>query len=146
MLMSTHIAGGGAVVAIANIATADSTSGGPAQSGIRINIDGTISVRTSGGYTYETDWITPTSAASSAYQFRVTGVTWTAGSSFNLVEAAAEDTWIAVSGGGLEWSVTDTSPTFPAGLHDVDFTLEVRRGTGTTLDTAAISLFADYTV
>jgi hypothetical protein len=120
----------------------------PREVGIRVNTDGTIDKRTS-STTYTqidsgTDWIIPNIDASTDYEFRVTNVVWTSGSSFNIIDASPEDVWIDLTGGALEWSAIDPTPG-SGGKIDVTFDLEVRKGSGSTLDTAVFDLTANYT-
>ena len=140
--------GGAAVLTISgqNVSTISAVSSVASTSGIRINTDGTIDRLNGTGYTQidsSTDWLVPPDDAPGTYQFRVTGITFNSGSVW-LSEAAAEDTWIAVSGGALEWSVRDLSIT-AGGIIDVDFTIEGRLGgSGGALDTGAFNLYSEY--
>jgi len=120
---------------------------GTKTAGIRINTDGTIDKRQGAGYSQidaGTDWVIPNGAAKTTTEFRIVDVVWNTGFGF-YVEAAAEDTWIDLLAGALEWSVRDSSST-PAGNKDVDFVLEVRPSGGATLDTGPFRLTAIWDV
>lgn len=112
--------------------------------GVRFNSDGTVDKLVHGTW-YQidasTDWIDPNGDADSTYDVRITNVSWTAGSSFN-VSAAAEDIWINL-GSNREWSVIDTN-SGPAGIQNVSFTVEIRKDDGPVLDSATYTLVANY--
>ena len=120
----------------------------PREAGIRVNVDGTIDKRIqSTSYSQidaSTDWVIPNGAASTDYEFRVTNVVWNSGASFNIIDASPEDVWINLTGGALEWSVIDATPG-GTGTMDVDFDLQVRKGSGPVLSTGAYTLIAQYT-
>lgn len=105
------------------------------EAGIIVKSDGYVYQLKNGVETQidtSTDWIIPRTEAGTNYQFRVTGVT---GDAFTT-SPGSNGTWFAVTAGGLEWSlqvaVGDTKTT--------NFTLEVREGTGATLDTGAYQI------
>ncbi len=98
--------------------------------GVRFNTDGTVDsglqvndlgiVWSAAGV-----WITPTSAASSAYDVRFTSCSQTTGTGFFTTVAAAEDTWIAIS----TWR-DFTSYSSIEEEREFDCTFEVRVNTG----------------
>ena len=81
-----------------------------------------------------TDWVRPASSAPGSYQVRFTSSTTTPTSS-----TAAEDTWHALSGGDfiIYNSVTGV------GIKASTFTIEIRLGTGSVLDSASYTLQAE---
>lgn len=81
-----------------------------------------------------TDWVRPASSAPGTYQVRFTSATNTPTSS-----TAAEDTWYALSGGDF---IIYNSRTI-VGIKSTTFTIEIRQGTGSVLDSASYSLFAE---
>ena len=114
--------------------------------GFRVNTDGTIDKREDGTYTQlsaSTDWIIPNAAANGVYQVRVTSVTSTGGtdSGFNTVEAATEDTWIALTA-NREWSC-ESIGTGGADSVGYDFDIQIRYGSGPVLATGSYSAISE---
>lgn len=125
----------------ANITVNQNSVSTEVRAGFRVNSDGTIDKYTlAGGYVYYADWIVPSSAAPGAYQVRVTSVSFSSGSWY--VNTYADDAWGVVSA-SPEWIVRDASST-GAGNTSMTCTLEIREGTGATIDTSAVSLIAIY--
>lgn len=81
-----------------------------------------------------TDWVRPTSSAPGTYQVRFTNATNTPTSA-----TATEDTWHSLSSGDF---IIYNSRTF-AGIKSTSFTIEIRQGTGSVLDSATYTLTAE---
>jgi hypothetical protein len=130
--------GAGIVVQLNPVAATDAAAApSAATAGIRFNTDGTVDKRESASYTQvnsATDWIIPNGAASSDYEVRYTGHS---GDAFTT-EAAAEDTWIALSSNRL-WQLSKNT----AGFYSCTCTFEIRKGTGATIDTALCTFTAN---
>lgn len=81
-----------------------------------------------------TDWVRPTTSAPGTYEVRFTGASNTPTSA-----TAAEDTWHALSGGDfiIYNSVTGV------GVKTTSFTIEIRKGSGSVLDSASYTCRAE---
>ena len=80
------------------------------------------------------NWLRPTSSAPGTYQVRFTSATNTPTSA-----TVTEDTWHALSGGDF---IIYNSYTGLNGSKETTFTIEIRLGTGSVLDSASYTLSA----
>jgi len=114
-----------------------------ATSGIRVNTDGTVDKQVAASYSQidsATDWVIPNHLANTSYEVRITSVVWNQsgdGETFSP-EWAVAGTWKAVTA-DAEWGIVQAV----VGIKDVTFTLEIRQGSGATIDTASYTLNAD---
>ena len=128
----------------AQIISFNSSSSTNDQTGITFKTDGKAYKYENGVETEMFDWIVPTSSYDALYEIRIIDVVWTLGSAFET-EAAAENTWIAMSA-NRSWYVVDSNPT-GGGAQDMSCKFEIRYNGGATLDTSGTFNFtSDYEV
>jgi len=104
-----------------------------------------------------TDWIIPNSAASSVYQIRLTNLVWITKDEGFLISPSGgtwpggggadsdgdEDTWFDMSV-AREWTFIDTAGSgVGVGVQHATFDIQMRRGTGPVLVTAAMDWYVD---
>ena len=147
-LFFTMMAGGTkGVLTLSGEAVSDVSVVAPTIAGIRINTDGTIDKREGAVYTpidVGTDWIVPNNRATTANEFRITSVTYTSGTFNEVKDMPVDGTWYDLTGGAIEMSGTDTNPS-AAGVIDIAFTLEVRRGSsGAAEASGPYSIYSAY--
>lgn len=131
----------GAVVTVSGHTVSSTSSSGNSTATIRFNADGTVDQDENGVTTQvdsATDWIVPNSAASSDYQIRYTNFTGSA----LLSPPSAEDEWIDLST-DRNFSLFRFSGNL--GTSSCTFTIEIREGTGSVLDSATYTLTAEVT-
>jgi hypothetical protein len=119
---------GGARVSITNQGVSDvQPTPGTAFAGYRLTTTGKVQT-SAGSYADVEDWITPTSAASGAYEVKAT-------LNSGALTTGTTGSWLALSS-TREWTV-ETS----IGVVDANLTIEIRRGS-TVLDSATVTLSA----
>lgn len=116
--------------------------GGTSICGIHFNTDGTVDAHTATASQVDvaTDWIIPNSAATTAYQIRITTVVWVQSGDGESFSTAWEvtNTWKAISS-TAEWAITQAT----TDVKEVSFLVEIRFGTGPVLSSGTYVLKAE---
>lgn len=111
--------------------------GATAQSYFTLESDGDIIRSLSNGTAQdEGDWISPKSAAPSDYEVRATHT----GGDSGGYGGAALDTWLPLSS-NRTWTVTQATE----GIREAQLTIEIRKGSGSVLDSTVVDFYSERT-
>ena len=116
----------GATVTINNGTVSNFQVGGSSTASITFNSNGTVSSVGNAG-TYTTDWIDPTSAAPDNYEIRAT-------ISSGTMTSGTFGSWLALTS-NRTWSKTQ----FTVGSSSAQVLFEIRKGSGSVLDSGTIT-------
>ena len=131
------------VVTLSGEVISSSAGSGPVVSKLLINPDGTLDKDENGTVAQidsATDWIIPNSAASSGYQVRFTNLV---GDSPGAGTTLTEDVWVPID--QVHAIVLRRTGASGNGQSIATFDLEIRIGSGATLDSASYTMVSELT-